>query len=136
MKAKQLFGVSALCLAAFASGAASGATMHPTLGARISGMGESGIVNLTVNAPKRQLCWNFDLSAKGLTAASIRDQSGMAVASLGTMYMAKGCAAASTMALDEIETKPASYHVWVDTAGHPGDLRGTLFAGMATMSHM
>lgn len=136
MKTKLLFTASAICAAALASGAASGAMMHPTLGARLSGMGESGIVNLTVNAPKRQLCWSFDLSAKGLTGASIRDASGMSVTALGSMYAAKGCSTASTMALDEIETKPASYHVWVDTKGHPGDLRGTLFAGMATMSHM
>ena len=35
--------------------------------------------------------------------------------------------------LSLIETKPASYTVWVDTQGHPGDLRGKLFAGMAHM---
>ena len=32
-----------------------------------------------------------------------------------------------------IEQKPGSYRVWVATAGHPGDLRGKLFAGMAHM---
>ena len=31
------------------------------------------------------------------------------------------------------KTKPRSYFVWVDTKGHPGDLRGALFAGMAHM---
>jgi hypothetical protein len=36
-------------------------------------------------------------------------------------------------ALALIEAKPAKYTVWVDTKGHPGDLRGKLFAGMAHM---
>ena len=60
----------------------------------------------------------------------------MVVAKLGPSYSAKGCAMVSKMALDVIESKPASYRVWVDTKGHPGDLRGTLFAGMAHMSSM
>ena len=38
-----------------------------------------------------------------------------------------------TKTLDMIESKPASYWVWVDTKGHPGELRGKLFAGMAHM---
>jgi hypothetical protein len=40
------------------------------------------------------------------------------------------------MALDELEAKPGSYNVWVDSKGHPGDLRGTLFVGMAHSTHM
>ena len=39
------------------------------------------------------------------------------------------------MALDEIETTPGSDPVWVDTKAHRGDLRGTLFAGMADTAH-
>ena len=39
----------------------------------------------------------------------------------------------STKALGLIDAKPASYSVWLDTKGHPGDLRGKLFAGMAHM---
>ncbi len=40
----------------------------------------------------------------------------------------------STKALNLIESKPGAYVVWLDTKGHPGDLRGKLFAGMAHMS--
>jgi hypothetical protein len=107
--------------------------MHPTLGARLSGMGDHGIVNLQAHATKGQLCWKFQLSAMHLTGATIRDTHGMIVATLGHMYSAKGCAMVSKKALGLIETKPASYQVWVATAGHPGDLRGKLFAGMAHM---
>ena len=32
-----------------------------------------------------------------------------------------------------IESKPGRYWVWVATKGHPGELRGKLFAGMAHM---
>ena len=38
--------------------------------------------------------------------------------------------------LDAIERMPGSYSVWVDAGGHAGELRGTLFAGMAHMSGM
>ena len=37
------------------------------------------------------------------------------------------------MTLEHLESTPATYSVWVDTKGHPGDLRGKLFAGMAHM---
>ena len=136
MKAGRLVTASAVCVAALAGGTASAAMMHPELGAHLAGMGEKGVVNLTLNTSTRKLCWSFDVSAKGLTGASIRDGAGMSVAALGSSYTQKGCAAASTMALDELESKPASFRVWVDTKGHPGDLRGTLFAGMASMAHM
>ena len=32
-----------------------------------------------------------------------------------------------------IETSPTKYRVWVNTKGHPGELRGALFVGMAHM---
>ena len=108
-------------------------TMHPELGAKLSGMGEHGIVNLQSEMTKGKLCWTFDIMAKGITGASIRDAAGMKIAALGSAYTAKGCAMVSKKALGLIETSPAKYHVWVDTKGHPGDLRGTLFAGMAHM---
>ena len=57
----------------------------------------------------------------------------MTVARLGHMYSAKGCAMVAKKALRMIESKPGSYWVWVATKGHPGDLRGKLFAGMAHM---
>jgi hypothetical protein len=49
------------------------------------------------------------------------------------MYRAKVCAMFAKKALRMIESKPGSYRVWVATNGHPGDLRGKLFTGMAHM---
>jgi hypothetical protein len=115
------------------AGPALGDTMKPTLGARLSGMGEHGIVNLTSQASKSRLCWTFDVMTKGVTGASIRDAHGMKVAALGSMFKPKGCAMVPIKALKLIQAKPGSYWVWVDTKGHPGDLRGKLFAGMAHM---
>jgi hypothetical protein len=107
--------------------------MHPTLGAHLSGMGDHGIVNLQSHASKGQLCWKFQLSVMHVKSATIRDKSGMKVATLGHMYSAKGCAMVAKNTLDMIEAKPSHYWVWVATPGHPGDLRGKLFAGMAHM---
>jgi hypothetical protein len=113
--------------------AAQADTMHPQLGARLAGMGEHGVVNLQSNASKGRLCWTFDVTTKGLTGAAVRDSAGMIVAKLGSSYTAKSCASVPTKALRLIESKPGSYMVWLDTKGHPGDLRGKLFAGMAHM---
>ena len=122
-------GVFALGVAA-----AQADTMHPVLGAKLSGMGEHGVVNLQLKT--HDLCWTFDVSTKGLTGASIRDSAGMVVAKLGSTYSAKSCAMVSAKALGLIDSKPSSYTVWLDTKGHPGDLRGKLFVGMAHMAHM
>jgi hypothetical protein len=113
--------------------AALAGTMHPQLGAKLSGMGEHGIVNLQSHAAQGKLCWTFELTTKGITGASIRDAHGMKVAQLGMHYTAKGCDTVAKKALDLVEAKPAAYRIWVDTDGHPGELRGTLFAGMAHM---
>jgi hypothetical protein len=107
--------------------------MHPQLGARLSGMGEHGIVNLQAHATQHQLCWKFELSTMHVLSATVRDKSGMIVARLGHMYRAKGCAMVAKKSLALIESKPGNYWVWVATKGHPGDLRGKLFAGMAHM---
>ncbi len=125
------FLVAALAAAALEAGAAGAATMHPVLGAKLSGMGEHGVVNFQSNAKKGQLCWTFDVMAHGITGASIRDSAGMVVAKLGSGYKAKSCASVTSKALDLIEAKPASYRVWIDTKSHMGELRGALFAGMA-----
>jgi hypothetical protein len=109
------------------------AAMHAELGAKLSGMGQHGIVNLQSNAAKGKLCWTFEVPTKGITASSIRDTAGMKVTELGMHYTAKGCEAVATKTLDMIESKPGSYQVWVDTKAHMGDLRGKLFAGMAHM---
>jgi len=107
--------------------------MHTALGAHLSGMGETGIVNLTVHSSKQQLCWKFQLHVMHPLAATVRDKSGMTVANLGHMYRAKGCAMVPKMSLKAIEENPGHYWVWVSTKSHPGDLRGKLFAGMAHM---
>jgi hypothetical protein len=127
------FGMATVAAACASSAVASGAMMHPVLAAKLTGMGEHGVVNLQSNAGKGQLCWTFDVMTDGVTGASIRDSGGMVVAKLGPSFKSKSCAAVPAKALDLIESKPASYKVWVDTKGHPGDLRGTLFAGMAHM---
>jgi hypothetical protein len=119
--------------AAAAATVARSDTMHPRFAARLTGMGEHGIVNFTSHAATARLCWTFDVTATGITAASIRDAHGMLVAKLGPAYRSKGCATVPKRALTVLESKPASYRVWVDTRGHPGDLRGRLFAGMAHM---
>lgn len=130
------------CLAAGAASAvvvpaavAANLGMHSQLAARLSGMGEHGVVNLQSDAKKGKLCWAFDLpTTKGITGTSIhKGAKGVVVVRLGKTYAAKGCTQAAEMALEHIESTPASYSVWVDTKGHPGDLRGKLFAGTAHM---
>ncbi|MFL5942541.1 MAG: CHRD domain-containing protein [Gaiellaceae bacterium] len=113
--------------------AASAGMMHPQLGAHLSGMGETGIVNLTAHSKGHRLCWKFQLHTMHALGATIRDKSGMTVAHLGRMYRAKGCAMVPKKSLQLIETKPGHYWVWVATKGHPGELRGKLFAGVAHM---
>ena len=123
----------AACAAVLLGAGAARAAMHAELGAKLAGMGQHGIVNLQSNATKGKLCWTFKVPTKGITGSSIRDAAGMKVAELGMHYTAKGCDAVAAKTLDMIESKPASYWVWVDTKGHPGELRGKLFAGMAHM---
>ena len=110
------------------------AAMHSELAARLSGMGEHGIVNLTVNAKGKKLCWTFEVPTKGITGAAIHTRSsGTVLVRLGATYAKKSCTTADEMTLEHLETTPAKYSVWINTKAHPGDLRGTLFAGMAHM---
>jgi hypothetical protein len=132
MRTKTALAAAAVA-AAFGGSAALAATMHPELGARLTGMGEHGIVNLTLKQSHHEICWTFDIPTKGPTAASVRDAHGMTVAKLGGRYAKKGCAMAPAAAISRIESAPKRYRVWVDTKGHPGELRGTLFVGMAHM---
>ena len=134
MRSIRLFAACVGGALAFGAVAAQADTMHPTLGAKLSGMGEHGVVNLQVKT--HDLCWTFNVPTKGVTGASIRDSGGMVVAKLGSTYSAKNCTMVSAKALGLIDSKPGSYVVWLDTKGHPGDLRGKLFVGMAHMSHM
>ena len=133
MRSKILILAAAGAAAVTAASLAFAGTMHPVLGARLSGMGEHGVVNLHSYESKGRLCWTFDLHVMHATKATIRDAHGMVVAPLGHMYRAKGCTMVAKQALKLIEEKPSSYRVWVATPGHPGDLRGKLFAGMAHM---
>ena len=105
----------------------------PMFGAHLSGMGETGIVNLTAHSKTHQLCWTFQLHVMHVTGATVRDKHGMIVARLGHMYRSEGCAMVPTKSLQLLETKPGRYWVWVATNGHPGELRGRLHAGMAHM---
>ena len=107
--------------------------MHPELGARLSGMGDHGIVNLQAHALKHELCWKFELSTMHVVGATVRASDGMIVAHLGHMYRAKGCAMVKAKSLVLIESTPRRYWVWVATKDHPGELRGRLQAGMAHM---
>ncbi len=133
MRAKVLVLLCAGAMLALGAGVAAADTMHPELGAHLSGMGEHGIVNLTLKASHHEICWTFDIPTKNPTAASVRDAHGMVVAKLGSKYSAKGCAMQPAAAVTTIESAPTKYHVWVDTKAHPGDLRGALFVGMAHM---
>jgi hypothetical protein len=115
--------------------AADGAMMHPELGARLSGMGEHGIVNLQLTATTGKVCWTFDLPGSlGATGATIHTgASGPTLLELGMHYAKKGCETESKMTLEHLEAKPGAYSVWVNTKAHMGELRGALFAGMAHM---
>jgi hypothetical protein len=127
--------VAGAALAVTASTALAGtAAMHSELAARLSGMGEHGLVNLTSNANAKKLCWTFELTTNGITGASIHvGRTKTVLVKLGKTYTRKGCTTASEMTLEHLETTPGKYWIFVDTKGHPGDLRGKLFAGMAHM---
>jgi hypothetical protein len=133
MRSKRL-AAAAVALAALAAvPLATAATMHRVLGAHLSGMGETGIVNLTAHPKTHRLCWKFELHVMHPLGATVRDRHGMRVARLGHMYCATGCAMVPKTSLQLIEEKPGRYWVWVATKGHPGDLRGRLHAGMEHM---
>ncbi len=130
-----VLATAAAALAADATAAVAATTgMHSELGARLAGMGEHGVVNLRVDSASKRLCWTFELTTKGITGASIHvGQKPTVLVRLGKRYAKKGCTTASEMTLEHLEAKPGAYWVFVDTKGHPGDLRGRLFAGMAHM---
>jgi len=130
----QRFAAAAVAAAALAVvPLATAGMMHPELGAHLSGMGETGVVNLTAHSKTHQLCWKFELHVMHVTGATVRDRQRMIVARLGHMYQPKGCATVPKKSLSLIETTPGHYWVWVATNGHPGELRGKLFPGMAHM---
>ena len=81
---------------------------------------------LHLEAAKGKLCWTFHVPTKGITRASIRDAHGMKVLELGMHYTAKRLRRREGETLELLEAHRAKYRVWVDTKGHPGDLRGRL----------
>jgi hypothetical protein len=133
MPSKRFVAAAAAMAALAAVPVATAGMMHAVLGAHLSGMGEHGIVNFHSHAAKGQLCWHFDLQVMHPLASTVRDKGGMTVASLGHMYRPRGCAMVPKMSLKAIEEHPGHYWVWVATKGHPSELRGKLFAGMAHM---
>ena len=132
MRWKRLIA-AAVAAAALAVPTTALAVTLPEFGAHLSGMGETGVVNLTAHSKTHTLCWKFQLHVMHVTGATVRDSHGMIVARLGHMYRAKGCAMVPKKSLQLLETKPRRYWVWVATKGHPGELRGRLHAGMAHM---
>jgi hypothetical protein len=133
MRSKRFAAAAAAAAALVLVPMAAAGMMHPRLGAHLSGMGETGAVNLTAHSTGHRLCWKFDLHVMHVLGATVRDKHGMIVARLGRVYRPKGCAMVPTKSLQLIEAKPRRYWVWVATKGHPGDLRGRLHAGMAHM---
>jgi hypothetical protein len=124
-------GVATLACAA----AASASSMHATLGAHLSGMGEHGVVNLQVDSSSGKVCWAFDIpSSTGATSAAVHaGQTGATLLELGMHYAKSGCETEPKMDVEHLESKPTTYWVWVNTKAHPGDLRGALTAGMVHM---
>ncbi len=133
MRSRLLTVALAGVFASVATTAAFADTMHPELAARLSGMGQHGIVNFQSHESQGKLCWTFELHTKNITDATIRDAHGMIVVHVGMHYSAKACDSVPKKALALIEKAPGKYVVWVDTRGHPGELRGKLFAGRAHM---
>jgi hypothetical protein len=133
MRSKRFVAAAVAAAALAAVPVATAGMMHPTLGARLSGMGEHGVVNLHAHATEHRLCWSFQLHVMHVLGATIRDGHGMIVARLGHRYRAKGCAMVPKKSLALLESRPGRYRVWVATKGHPGELRGKLHAGMAHM---
>ncbi len=132
---KFAFGMATVAAACALSAVASGAMMHPVLAAKLAGMGEHGVVNLQSNAGKGQLCWTFDVMTDGVTGASIRDSGGMVVreaswTDVQGQELRRGSGEGARP--DRVEARLLQGSGWT-TKGHPGDLRGTLFVGMAHM---
>lgn len=125
----------AAALFALAATGASASSMTSELGAHLAGMGDKGTVNLKVTSGAGKLCWSFDVpKLMGATRATVNVGTGSAVlVELGMHYTKSGCEKESKMALGHLAAKPAAYSVWIDTKGHPGDLRGKLHAGVASM---
>jgi hypothetical protein len=143
-----LLVAAAAPVAALAATKAMHPPMHPELGAKLLGRLEvpkgaprgHGIVNLTLSAKKRTVCWTFEGIA-GIdkpTVAHIHrgplKKAGPVVVPLGAAYKAKGCTRAATKLIAAIESHPNGYYVNVHTKKYPaGAIRGQLVVGMMHM---
>ena len=61
MRSKRLAAAALAAATLAVVPAAAAGTMHPEFGAHLSGMGETGVVNLTAHSKTHRLCWNFQL---------------------------------------------------------------------------
>ncbi|HEY4237087.1 MAG TPA: hypothetical protein VGM45_07115, partial [Gaiellaceae bacterium] len=77
MRTKRLAAAASAAAALALVPIATAGMMHPELGAHLSGMGETGIVNLTAHSKKHQLCWKFQFHTMHVLGATIRDKHGM-----------------------------------------------------------
>ena len=80
MRSKRLAAAAAAAAALALVPAATAGMMHPQLAAHLSGMGETGIVNLTAHSNTHRLCWKFQLHVMHPLGATVRDKHGMIVA--------------------------------------------------------
>lgn len=127
---------------------AASTSMHPLLGAKLTGKVEvpkgalagKGLVNLNLSAGKGTVCWTFSqISGIGTPSAAhihkgAPGKAGAVVVPLGTAYKAKGCTSASKKLIEAIESNPNSYYVNVHTSKYPaGAIRGQLVSGMVHM---
>ena len=135
MRSRAIAALATAAASAALATAASGAMMHPELGAHLSGMGDHGVANLQISQSSGKLCWTLDVpSSLGATLASIHTGSnGPTLLELGMHFAKSGCEKEPSMTLEHLEARPRSYSVWINTKAHMGELRGTLFAGMAHM---
>jgi hydroxymethylglutaryl-CoA reductase len=119
-------------VAALLTTGATAAMMTTHLHASLSGMGDHGTVKLTVNTDAKRLCWTLTVPmVRGITGASIHTGSSSAtLVELGMHYAARGCETEPAMTLEHLAASPKTYYVWLNTKGHPGDLRGQLHSGM------
>jgi hypothetical protein len=70
MRSKRWVAAAVAATALAAVPLATAGMMHPELGARLSGMGETGVVNLTAHSQTHRLCWKFQLHVMHVLGAT------------------------------------------------------------------
>jgi hypothetical protein len=144
---KRLLGLAAVTAVLAPAALALPTAMHPELSAKLLGKNEvpkgsptaHGIVNLTLNATKRTVCWTFQLvgvvnPAQAHIHKGRAGTSGPVFIPLGKTYKAKGCATAARKMIEAVEANPNGFYVNVHNVKYPnGVVRGQLVVGMAHM---